>query len=457
MTNVVTSPDPSDRGGGGKLVPAGEDGFEEAAVGRVFNHRRPGRRPDAVLLAECEQDVVDGVRLARERGWQVAVRSGGHSWAAWSVRDGGLLIDLGGLSELEIDPETFVVRASPNVTGERLAPFLARHDRVFPGGHCPTVGIGGFLLQGGQGWNCRGWGWGAEHVVAVDVVLADGRLVHASEHENPELLWAARGGGPGFFGVVTRFHLRTRPRPQAMRKSVYVYELDQWDVVADWFARVQRRLPPTVEAVMLSTAVPAAGDGHFLLVSGVAFTDTEAEAHEALAPLASCPVVDSARLAAIEVPTSIEEEFVDQHRANPEGHRYRADCAWIGVEPERSVPALRRAFTDMPGPKTFSLWFSMDPLRELPDMAFSRQAEIYFATYVVWEDEADDERHRAWLAARMAEIEPVADGCYLGDSDFTLRPARFMSDTAWARFRALRERYDPGGLFVGYLGEVAHA
>jgi len=342
------------------------------------------------------------------------------------------------------------------VTGERLAPFLAEHDRMFPGGHCPTVGIGGFLLQGGQGWNCRGFGWGAEHVRAVDVVLADGTLVHASETENPELLWAARGGGPGFFGVVTRFHLRTRPRPRAMRKSVYAYDVAQFDVVADWFARVQEQLPPTVEAVMLTTAIPDLGDGHHLLVSGVAFTDTPGDAHAALAPLETCPVLDRARLRAVEVPTSIVEEFADQYRANPEGHRYAADNAWLSGPPEVTVPALKPLFTDLPGAKAFSLWFSMDPLRELPDMAFSRQAEIYFAAYVVWEDAADDERNQRWLHERMAALHPATDGCYLGDSDFQVRPTKFLSDEAWTRFAALRDRYDPDGRFVGYLGENAH-
>jgi FAD/FMN-containing dehydrogenase len=372
------------------------------------------------------------------------------------VRDSGLLIDLGGLDELSYDAEADVVRASPNVTGERLAPFLAEHGRMFPGGHCPTVGIGGFLLQGGQGWNCRGFGWGAEYVRAIDVVLADGTLVHASETQNAELLWAARGGGPGFFGVVVRFYLRTRPRPQAMRKSVYVYEVAQWDVVADWFARVQKQLPRTVEAVMLTTAVPDVGEGHHLLVSGVAFTDTEAEAHAALAPLETCPVVDRALLRVVEVPTSIVEEFVDQYRANPEGHRYAADNAWLSAPPEVTVPVLKPLFTDLPGGKVFSLWFSMDPLRELPDMAFSRQAEIYFAAYVVWEDPAEDERYRSWLRERMAALHPVTDGCYLGDSDFQVRPTKFLSDEAWSRFAALRDQYDPDRTFVGYLGENAH-
>ena len=79
-----------------------------------------------------------------------------------------------------------------------LAPFLASHGRMFTGGHCESVGIGGFLLQGGQGWNSRRWGWGCENVLAVDVVTADGELVHADADENADLYWAARGAGPGF-------------------------------------------------------------------------------------------------------------------------------------------------------------------------------------------------------------------------------------------------------------------
>jgi hypothetical protein len=150
------------------------------------------------------------------------------------------------------------------------------------------------------------------------------------------------------------------------------------------------------------------------------------------------------------------EEFVDQYRANPEGHRYAADNAWLGGPPEETLPALRPLFTDLPGAKVFSLWFSMDPLRKLPDMAFSRQAEIYFASYVVWEDAADDDHYQAWLRERMAALHPMTDGCYLGDSDFQVRPTKFMSDEAWPRFAALRDRYDPDRMFVGYLGENAH-
>jgi FAD/FMN-containing dehydrogenase len=196
-----------------RLIRRGEAGYEQARVGRIFNARRPDRFPAAILLADDADDVSAGVRLARERGWTVSVRSGGHSWAAWSLRDGALLIDLGSLAELSYDEPTGVLTAGPAARGGLdVAPFLAARGRAFPVGHCPAVGLGGYLLQGGQGWNGRRMGWACESVVAVDVVTADGALVR----DDADLLWAARGAGPGFPGIVTAFHLQTCPAADQM-------------------------------------------------------------------------------------------------------------------------------------------------------------------------------------------------------------------------------------------------
>jgi FAD/FMN-containing dehydrogenase len=207
----------------------GDAGFEEARVGRIFNRRLTDRQPAAVVRPTTEAEVVEAVRLAREHGWQVAVRSGGHSWAQWSVRSDALVIDLGGLHELQYDEATGIVRASPSTQGGAdLAPYLAERGRFFAGGHCPTVGIGGFLLQGGQGWNARGWGWAAEYVEAVDVVTASGELVRADAEQHTDLYWAARGAGPGFPGVVTRFHLRTLPLPRHVAHTVQCFHLEDF-------------------------------------------------------------------------------------------------------------------------------------------------------------------------------------------------------------------------------------
>ncbi|MBW8794496.1 MAG: FAD-binding oxidoreductase [Streptomyces sp.] len=448
-----TTPEPpyQNRFSGTLHLPGDED-FEEAVYGRVFNARRPAdRTPAAVLRAVTEQDVVEGVRLALERGWQVAVRSGGHSWAAWSVRRDALLIDLGGCREMAYDETTGIVTATPSVKGgDELNPYLAGFGRFFNGGHCPSVGIGGFLLQGGQGWNARGWGWAAENIVAIDVVTADGELVRAEESENSDLFWAARGAGPGFFGVVTRFHLRTRPLPGHLAHTVHAYPLDLFDEVMTWLHDIHHTVSDLVEIVAL-TQTPPDLDGPVLLVTGVSMTDSPAEAAEALAPLHANPYADRALFRIEAQLTTITEQLTGQRTANPEGHRYLVDNAWLTGSAEDVVPAIRKAFTEHPTRQTFTIWLSMAPLRRLPDMAFSLQSEIYCASYVVYDDPGRDAELRGWLDGAMAAMQPVTAGQYLGDSDFTVRQLRFMGDEQWRRLNAIRAVRDPEGVFAGHL------
>ncbi|MEU7874539.1 FAD-binding protein [Dactylosporangium sp. NPDC049140] len=444
----------------GTWVMPGDAAFEDAVFGRVFNARRPDRRPAAVLLAADAEDVVAGVRTARERGWQVSVRSGGHSWAVWSVRDDALLIDLGGLRSMAYDDATAVVVAGPAVRGGTdLGPFLEARGRFFSGGHCPTVGIGGFLLQGGQGYLARGWGWAAENVVAVDVVTADGELIPADATRNTDLLWAARGAGPGFPGVVVAFHLQTRSMPPVVVESVELYPLDYYADVMSWLQRVHGTVSPDVEIVALAMTpprpVPGHPGGHLLAVTGLALAETREEADRALAPLWTSPLADQAHLRAVTEHPDLGPQRAAQFVANPEGHRYRADSAWLDGTPEAVVPALRRTFTELPTPKSYAIWFSMAPLRELPDMACSLQSEIYQATYVIYEDAADDEPLRDWLTARTAELQPVTVGQYLGDSDPAHRELKVLGDAQFARLQEIRAARDPDRLFTGYLAQGA--
>ena len=124
-------------------------------MGRVFNQRRPGRYPLAVVEATHAEHIQETVQLANKMGCRVSVRSGGHSWAVWSVRDDAILIDLGKYQGIEIDVERGVATATPSTTGRQLNEFIGPLGWFFAGGHCADVGIGGFLLQGGMGWNCK--------------------------------------------------------------------------------------------------------------------------------------------------------------------------------------------------------------------------------------------------------------------------------------------------------------
>jgi FAD/FMN-containing dehydrogenase len=142
--------------------------YETARIRRVFNHRRPTRYPIAVVEAQSESHIIDAVRLARDLGCSVSVRSGGHSWAAWSVRDNAVLIDLGGWKHMSLNEKTGLIAVSPSTTGRMVNEYLSEHGYMFPGGHCPDVGLGGFLLQGGMGWNCKA---GHSHKWLVQIIL----------------------------------------------------------------------------------------------------------------------------------------------------------------------------------------------------------------------------------------------------------------------------------------------
>jgi FAD/FMN-containing dehydrogenase len=442
----------------GRLLRRGDAGFEQAAVGRIFNQRRPASRPAAVLRAADVADVAAGVRLARAEGLRVAVRAGGHSWAAWSLRDDTLLIDLAAFRRMSYDAGTGIVTAGPAIRGGvDLDPFLANRERFFAAGHCPTVGLGGFLLQGGMGWNCRGWGWAAESIDAIQVVTAEGEIVWCDEGENPDLFWAARGAGPGFFGVVTAFRLRTRQRHAELLQTTYVYPAQVAQDVLGWLHRARHDVPPSVELVAVGITPPLPPEvdyaGSVLVVDGVSFDGGP----ESLAALGRCPVAGRALVSKIAQPVTLAELRAEQVRANPEGHRYVVDNAYLAGPPGELIGALTPAFTELPTAKSFSLWFDLarpEPegkaARPKPDMAVSAATDLYFATYVVGEDPSQDADCRSWVDDTMRRLEPFSAGCYLGDSDLTVRPARFMSDEAWDRFGLIRAARDPGRLFAGY-------
>jgi FAD/FMN-containing dehydrogenase len=453
------TPDPAAPAFDGRLVTPADADWDAARVGRVFNGRRPDRQPEAVLIAASVEDVQRGVKYAATKGWTVAVRAGGHSWAAWSVREGGLLIDLGALRDISYDPDTEVVSAGPATKGgDELSPFLEERGRFFNGGHCPSVGIGGFLLQGGQGWNQRGWGWAAESVVGVDVVTAGGELVRADAAQNSDLYWAARGAGPTFPGIVVRFHLRTRPIFGSLAHTVHEYELDDFTEVMTWLYDAHHRIPDNVEIVAVSTPVPLP-DGterRLLLVTGLAFGDDAAHARASLAVFDESPVLDRAVFVQDAAPSTLAEQRAQQELQNPEHWQYITDNAWIDGEntPEgitQMVEHIRPLFTTNPTDRGFAIWMSNAPRRALPDMAFSLHTDAYVAAYTVYEDPDEYARNRAWVDEVFAYAQPVTAGQYLGDSDMTNRQLRFMAPENWARLQEIIADRDPEGRFHRYL------
>jgi FAD/FMN-containing dehydrogenase len=193
---------------GGLLMP-GDSGYEQAK--RVFNPLFDTRKPAAVARCASPEDVRACVLGAASRV-PIAARSGGHSYAGYSVPDGGLVVDVGPMSKVDVRGDgTAVVGAGTRLKDVYSA--LEAAGRCLPAGTCPSVGIAGLTLGGGIGVLTRKYGLTCDHLVSAQIVTADGELRTAAADSEPDLFWALRGGGGGNFGIVTSFTFSTEPAP----------------------------------------------------------------------------------------------------------------------------------------------------------------------------------------------------------------------------------------------------
>jgi FAD/FMN-containing dehydrogenase len=185
----------------GRVIEPGDADYEAA---RVVMYGGIDKQPRAIVRVRSDADVQAVVNLARETGVELAVRSGGHSVKGDSTTDGGIVLDLHDMVDLDIDLATRTAWAETGLTAVALCEAAAEHGLALGFGDTGSVGIGGITLGGGVGYLVRKLGLTIDSVLAADIVTADGALHRIDADHEPDLFWAIRGGG-GNFGVVTRF------------------------------------------------------------------------------------------------------------------------------------------------------------------------------------------------------------------------------------------------------------
>ena len=278
----------------GRVVTAGDPTYEDART--VYNAMHD-RRPEAVVQAVDEADVVAAVRFAREHDLELAVRGGGHSVPGYGTTDGGLVVDLGGLRQALVDPEDQTVRMGGGALVGDMDQAAAAHGLATPGGFNSTTGVGGLTLGGGIGaYLSRKYGLTCDNLVSADVVTADGERVTASADDNPDLFWALRGGG-GNFGIVTSFQYRLHPLTSFFGGPIF-FELDAAPDVMRTFrdhtVDAPRELGGFVGFHIAPPLpfIPEDRQGDRLFAAVVSWCGPEDQAEQALRPLrAAGPVV----------------------------------------------------------------------------------------------------------------------------------------------------------------------
>lgn len=206
----------------GELLKPGDAGYDQArSIWNAMINRNPA------LIARCRgvADIRAAVNFAREKSLLVAVKGGGHNIAGNAVCDGGLMIDLSLMRSVRIEPDTRIAHVEPGATLGDFDHEAQAFGLTTPLGINSTTGVSGLTLGGGFGWLTRKYGMNVDNLVSVDVVTADGKFVHASEKNHPDLFWAIRGGS-GNFGIVTRWEFKLYPLGPEVYVGLVVYSLD---------------------------------------------------------------------------------------------------------------------------------------------------------------------------------------------------------------------------------------
>ncbi|MFI6790743.1 FAD-binding oxidoreductase [Nonomuraea sp. NPDC050383] len=403
--------------------------------------------PAYVLRPKSVGDVRAGVRFAAAAGLVLSVRGGGHAFAGFGTNDDGVVIDLGGLADVEVvDKERHLVRIGGGATWGQVAAALAPHGLAISSGDTRSVGVGGLTLTGGMGWKVRKYGLALDNVVAAEVVTAGGEVVRASAQENPELFWALRGGG-GNFGIVTVFEFAAHPTTDVFYGRIAFPAAEAAGVLQGWADHL--RTAPEELTSIASFANPFAGGPEAPVEIQVAFDGDDPE----LAARAIDPIRRLGTVIDDDVALKPNEDILVDGVTPPPGIRLVTRSAFVGKE---SVPEVLRILAET-GASQGSPFIAVrsvgGAVSRVPDDATAyahRRAELMVVTTSAG-PEAVVEAARPALEAIWGRLAPHVDGAYANflASATEEDVAAVYPTRTYQRLAAVKRRYDPANLFAG--------
>ena len=264
----------------GSVLGPDDDGYDHAR--RVWNGMID-KHPRLIIQAVDDGDVAPAITLARETGLPLAIRGGGHNVAGNGTVDDGVLLDMGRLNTVEVDPDARLVRVGAGATLGDIDRATEPFELAVPVGVVSATGIAGLTLGGGVGWLTRRYGLTIDNLVAAEVVLATGERVRASDAEHPDLFWGLRGGG-GNFGVVTSFTFRAHPLDPNVFAGSLIYERPRWKEALRAWAAWTSGVPDEVTTLITFMVPPVdweLGD-RVLMFLGFAWAGEDRAAGEAV-------------------------------------------------------------------------------------------------------------------------------------------------------------------------------
>jgi FAD/FMN-containing dehydrogenase len=410
------------------------------------------RRPRVVAECVVVDDVVAALAFARDHRLPIAVRAGGHSVAGLSLCDDGVVLDVRGIADIDVDADRQVVRVGGGAIWADVDRATQLHGLATTGGRVSTTGVAGLTLGGGSGWLERKHGLACDNLVAVELVTWDGQIVRASEAENPDLLWALRGGG-GSFGVVTALKLQLHPLGPEVFAGVVLFDVARAHEVVRTFRDVMNDAPDELSlACAFFTAperdddVPAGLRGRPAVAILGMWAGRVADGERALAPIRALgPDADFFG------PTGYADFQCSVD--DPPGYRNYWTAETVVDLPDEAIDAVVRRATELPaGPSQLFIVAWGGAVRGFgPDHSplAGRAARFIVHPLLLWEDPADDEHCRTIARAFRTDVRRWSTGAtypnFLGDEGAARMSAAF--GTSAERLAAIKATWDPHGLF----------
>jgi FAD/FMN-containing dehydrogenase len=427
----------------GRVVLPGDDDY--AQTRQIWNGAVE-HQPALIAVCETPADVQRAVRTARQHDLPLSVRGGGHDWAGRALRHNGLVIDMSHMRRVDVDPLASVATIEGGATGMDVTSVTVPYGLAAATGNCGAVGMVGLTTGGGYGPLTSRYGLAADNLLAADVVLADGRLVHCDEHNNPDLFWAIRGGG-GNFGVITSMRVRLHPIHQVLAGMM----LFPWSQAESILRGYAESLTDAADELELITGVLPSPDGSPLVFLAPMWSDDGEHGEKWILKLRQfgTPVVDTIG------PITYLDWLNMFAAAAPVGRHYAAQTrslarltpavisAVVAAGQQRSSPFSAIIVHDFRGAATRV---------PLAATAFGLRKEHYLIEIIAaWEPTAEDdgENHRQWAQTLSENLAPHAlPGGYpnmLGPDDEEQTAHAYGANAA--RLQQLKRLFDPDSVF----------
>jgi FAD/FMN-containing dehydrogenase len=434
----------------GDVFEPGSAGYEEACT--LFNAAIE-RAPALVVRCASTADVAAAIAHARERGLPLAVRGGGHSAAGRSLCDGGIVLDVRGLNEIDIDPDARTARVGGGALTGQLDRAAQEHGLATTTGRVSTTGISGFTLGGGSGWLERRFGFAVDNVLAAELVTADGELVSADEQNNPDLFWALRGGG-GNFGVVTSLTFRLHP-VGPVTAGLLLYDGERGPEVLRHLRDVMEMAPEELAVAFAyfhgpaEDGVPEELHGRLTASVWICHSGSLESAESDLRPLREFgpPAADMVE------PTT----FADWNSSmdDPAGYRNYFTAQHVDELTDPAIDLVHERSLGLPAGPGWTLLVCWGGAVTRPPSSTPithREARWVVHPGAFWSDPADDRAAIEWARGFRDDLREFSSGGvwlnWIGDEGEGRVKEAFGSENH-ARLRSIKAAYDPENLFAG--------